>query len=135
MSKVVTPCPSCGSSNTRQLTRKELRDRNDGKDPVVVVIPRTCTGCGHVWDPPLTKGMCYLVAAVCSLGATIGAAIMVGAFWVLLHATFAADPGGANSLKNRATLGGVGLLGLGMTSWCLATSLKYIRLAAAQKSE
>jgi hypothetical protein len=134
-SKIVTPCPLCGSSGTRNLTRKELRDRNDGKDPIVVVIPRTCTECGHVWDPPLSKGMSYLVAAVCAAGALLGAAIMVGACWILLYATFAADVGGANNMKNRVAVGGIGLLGLGMASWAVPMCRKYLRLARAQPKE
>src|SRR5262245_6297102 len=87
MSKPALPCPSCGSPETREVTREELRARNDGKDPLVVVMPRVCSACGHEWEPPLSKSMCYLVASLAGIGLIAGVLIVAGVFWILIQST------------------------------------------------
>jgi hypothetical protein len=127
------PCPSCGLEVTRQLTRKELRERNGGQDPVVVVMPRICPACAHVWEPPLSRGMCYLVAAVTGIGFLIGAVIFLGAVWLLVQSKFAPAEG-ANTLKNQAAVAGFALVGLALATGAGAMCRKYLRLARGNGS-
>lgn len=131
MADTCVPCPGCGGSATRKLTTKELRERNDGKDPLVVVRPRICKGCGHVWEPPPSAGMCYVVALPAATGAAVGAVLLAGAVWLLVAAAFM-EAGGSNTLKNRIALAGMGLAGLALASGGLAMCRKYLRLGREQ---
>jgi len=112
------------------LTRKELRDRNGGRDPLVATRPRTCTACGHVWEPPPSKGMCYVVAALAGVGWLVGMGLVVGAVWLLILAIN--GPGGeANTLGNRLKVAAVGLVGLALAGGSYSMVRKYLRLARA----
>jgi hypothetical protein len=113
------------------LTRKELRERNGGKDALVVVRPRICAGCGHVWEPPLTRGMCLLVAGLAGVGTLIGVVIVSATLWLLVAAAFS-ETGGANTLTNRIKVSTFGLLGLGLAGGGFAMTRKYLRLAREQ---
>jgi hypothetical protein len=110
-------CPSCGSETTRKLTSKEFRARS-GQDNFVVVMPRKCSACGHVFDPPLSPGVCYLVSAIAAAGLLAGCVLLMASGWVLVRGEFSSPgPGGL-------AMGGVALIGIGGTA-----ALKYFRLA------
>jgi hypothetical protein len=132
MADVPLPCPACGTTATRLLTRKELRDRNDGRDPLVVTRPRICTACSHVWEPPPSKGLCYVVAALAGIGWLVGMALLVGAVWLLI-AAISGRGGDANSLANRLKVAAVGLVGIALASGSFAMIRKYLRLARASR--
>jgi hypothetical protein len=127
------PCPACGAEPTRKLTRKELRDRNGGRDPVVVVIPRMCLACQHVWEPPLSRGTCYLVAGIAGVGVLVGLAIFVGMVVVLIGSKTVPEEG-ANNTKNQMTAATFGLMGLGIAGGSGAMARKYLRLAAGPRA-
>src|SRR5262245_22586374 len=88
MAAPVTPCPSCGSQATRPLTKKEWRERNAGRDAMVVVMPLVCTACGHVWDAPLSPGNCYLVAALSGVVSLLCGAACLASIGLLIWAAF-----------------------------------------------
>jgi len=128
MADGVISCPACRAPATRMLTRKELRERNNGRDPLVVTRPRICTACSHVWEPPPSKGMCYVVAALAGVGWLVGTALVVGAVWLLIAAI--TGPGGeANTLRNRLKVAAVGLVGLTLAGGAYSMIRKYLRLA------
>jgi|GEM_PF-6958761 len=130
MAEVAVPCPACRAPATRILSRKEIRDRNNGRDPLVVTRPRICTACSLVWEPPPSKGMCYVVAALAGVGWLVGMALVVGAVWLLIAAI--RGPGGeANTLGNRLKVAAVGLVGLALAGGAYSMIRKYLRLARA----
>jgi hypothetical protein len=93
MTLAINPCPSCGSTATRRITRKELRERNAGRDPVVVVMPLICPACGHTWQPPLSRGTYYLVAGLTGVLAIIGFVVSATCVVLLVHLTMVRDAG------------------------------------------
>jgi hypothetical protein len=128
MTDALIPCPACRAPATRMLTRKELRERNDGRDPLVVTRPRICTACSHVWEPPPSKAMCYVVAALAGVGWLVGMTLLVGAVWLLIAAI--RGPGGeANTLGNRLKVAAVGLVGIALAGGAYSMIRKYLRLA------
>jgi hypothetical protein len=128
MAATYVPCPSCGSEVTRALTRKELRERHGGQEPLVVVMPRMCPACGHVWEPPPSRGACHLVAAVAAVGFLVGAGLFVGCAWLLVQSKLA-PAGGANNTRNQVTAAGLSLTGLALATGAGAMCRKYLRLA------
>jgi hypothetical protein len=91
-------------------------------------MPRTCRGCGRVWDPIPSRSACYTVAAVAFIGWVAGSAILVATIVILVNAATGAG-GGANTLRNRLAAASFGLLGLGVAAWSCHTGRKYFRLA------
>jgi hypothetical protein len=70
------------------MTRKELRERNNGHDPFVVVMPLICSACGHVWDAPLSAGKCYLVAALSGAASLLCSVAFLACLGTLVWAVF-----------------------------------------------
>ena len=128
MPDTLIPCPGCGKAETRTLTRQELKDRHGGKDPLVVVRPRLCEGCGRVWEPPPSRPVCWIVAALAAAGWLLGVAIVLGAIGLLVAAVFA-EPGGANNPGNRGKLSALGLLGIPLATGGFQMMRRYIALA------
>jgi len=127
----VMPCPSCGSQATRPMTRKEWRERNAGRDSLVVVMPLICPACGRVWEARLSPGKCYLVAALSAVASLLCSAAFLASIGVLVWAVFIReDKANGNPIGRRlapvimvAGASAAGAIGTGIVC------RKYIRRA------
>jgi hypothetical protein len=119
-------CPLCGSAG-RTMTRQEWRDHNGGRDAGVVAMPRICPKCGHVWDAPLSRRTCYLIAALAGGACIICAIALVASIAALVWALFIREgPAGGQRLSPVFTVLGASLIGSVTTAMACR---KYLRLA------
>ena len=114
------------------MTRKELRERSGGRDPLVVAMPLLCPACGHVWDAPLSRGTCYLVAALAAFASLLCSAIFVASISLLVWVYF--RPAQANKPSGRgvASLITVAGMSLGAAIGAAFACRKYLRRAREQ---
>jgi hypothetical protein len=96
-------------------------------------MPWNCVGCGHVWEPPLSRPLCYVVAALGGLGFLIGSAVAVSAIWLLVQ-TARMPAGGANNPRNRTMVSGYGLAGLALAGGASAMCHRYLRRASESET-
>jgi hypothetical protein len=127
------PCPSCESEASRQITTKELRERNKGKDPLVVTMPLICTKCGNVWDAPLSSGKCYMVAMLAAVGCVLGIAVSLASAGVVVWAMFIRpNNDGRSRAREMSLIGGLAVLSFSAAIAAGVTCRKYLRRARAQ---
>lgn len=129
MATPVVPCPSCGSEETRPITRKELRARSGGRDPMVVVMPLICTACGHVWEPRLSRRTCYLVASLTGVVSVVCSAVFAASIGVLVWSLFIREGEANRANRGLAPAIMVAAASLSGAAGTAAVCRKYIRLA------
>jgi hypothetical protein len=113
------------------LTRYELRERNAGQDKIVVLMPRICLDCGHVWEPIPSRGWCYVVALIGAIGALAGVVWAAFALWYVVAAVMG-EPLGATTFKTWTRVFAFAVVGLVLASGGAAMARKYFRLACEQ---